>query len=108
MTTILAGNEPASFEKVTEGIRRAVEAADACNRPACRRGVLMAVEGATELGVYLSDGRWASVALGMERAARTLAAMEYGQMQVAGPFIAEQLRDALAGVVALRHNRVRH
>lgn len=106
--TILAGNEPASFEKLTAALRKAGEAADGRNRNQCRRHVLEAVEGATELGTYLSDGRWAAVALSLEKSARVLAAMHYGDMLAAGPMLAEQFRNALVSVTLLRHGRVVH
>ena len=105
---ILAGGEAASFEKLTEALRKAVECADNRNRAGIRRWLLQATEAATELGVYLADGRWAQVCVGLDTMRQRSEQLPHMAILKVAPYLADNLRALLVATQDMRHGRVRH
>lgn len=105
---ILAGNEAASFEKLTAALRLAKEAATARRRMDIIKALDMATEAGTELGVFLSDGRWAQVLVGMELARKQVVALQHMHILAVGDALEDAFEEMHRMVVLLRHGRVRH
>ena len=104
----LAGNEAASFEKLVGALLKGAEAADNRHRVQLRKWLLDATEGATEIGVWMADGRWANIALALDGVRKLVETMDYGLIMHCGPEIADNLRQLHQGTVMLRHGRTRH
>lgn len=102
----LGGDERTAFEKLEMSLRLGSEAANAANYGNTMKRLRQAIEAATEVGVYRSDGRWAGVAERIEKVRTEMTTVSGPAFRIVGFTVAELLSDMYRSVVLLRMGRV--
>lgn len=104
----LGGDEYGGWEKLDAALRLGAEAADGGRYGDTMRRLREAIEAATEIGTYRSDGRWAAVAERIERVRSELTSVSSAQFRIVGFHVAGSLSDMHRSVTMLRVGRTRH
>lgn len=107
-TIHLGGDEYGGWEKLDAALRLGSEAAEAGNYGATMRRLKEAIEAATEIGVYRSDGSWAAVAERIERVRTEMTGVTSAAFPALGFHLSGLLTDMHRSVVMLRVGRTRH
>lgn len=104
---LLGGDEPTTWLKLDEALRKAAEACDGARYGDVMAHLRHGIEAATEFGVHRSDGRWAAVAERIERARTMMAGITSAQFVHAAPALAEMFGEMHESVALMRAGRMR-
>jgi len=109
MTEIqLAGNERAAIEKLQMALSYCVEASAAGFYKSTIEATRHAVEAATEVGTFRSDGRWALLAAHMDKARVALASMTSAMFGLQSLAISNQFSNIREKVQGMTHAKIIH